>query len=235
MKNLIKLDNKANLLIALVFMVLGFMISVQYKSTEKAKSIRVDRVEDLSDRLKAAEKEKEKLGKELAELRKKSSESLSGAEIDRLSILAGATEVAGPGLEIVLDDSTIAAKKDATNPNLYIIHDEDLLRVINELRAAGAEAISLNDQRIVATTEIRCAGPTVSVNNVRSAPPYAIKVIGEPKTLSKALQLRGGVIETFRFWGIQVKIKENEKVHVPALNIPHSFTYTKVVRKGAGK
>ena len=64
---------------------------------------------------------------------------------------------------------------------MYIIHDEDLLRVLNELCAAGAEAISINDQRIVATTEVRCAGPTVSVNNVRSAPPYVIKAIGNPK------------------------------------------------------
>lgn len=235
MKDLVKLDTKANLLIAAVFMVLGFMISVQYKTTEKAKSIRMDRVEDLSARLKAVEKEKEQLGKELAELRKKSSESLSGAEIDRLSILAGATEVEGPGLEIVLDDSTINAKKDSQNPNLYILHDEDLLRVVNELRASGAEAMSLNEQRIISTTEIRCAGPTVSVNNVRSAPPYVIKVIGDPKTLTKALQLRGGVIESFQFWGIQVKIKENQKLKVPALKIPHSFTHTKVVRKGEGK
>ena len=235
MRNLVKLDTKANLLIALVFMVLGFMLSVQYKSTERAKTVRLDRVEDLSARLKTVEKEKEQLGKELAELHKKSSEALPTAEAERMSILAGTTDVTGPGLELLLDDSTINAKKDQENPNLYIIHDEDLLRVVNELRAAGAEAMSLNDQRIISTTEIRCAGPTVSVNNVRSAPPYIIKVIGEPKNLTKALQMRGGVVETFRFWGIQVKIKQLEKVTVPALKIPRSFEYTKVVRKEAGK
>ena len=49
------------------------------------------------------------------------------------------------------------------NPNLYIIHDDDLLRVINELRAAGAEGIAINGERIVAMSEIRCAGPTLSV------------------------------------------------------------------------
>ena len=115
--------------------------------------------------------------------------------------------------------------------NLYIIHDEDLLRVLNELRAAGAEAISLNDQRIVAMSEVRCAGPTVSVNNVRSAPPYVIKAIGAPKTLTSALRLRGGVVETFEFWGIQVKIKAADKVHIPALKAPRNFEYAQSVAK----
>ena len=130
--------------------------------------------------------------------------------------------------DYLLDDSNIA-KKSGENPNLYIIHDEDLLRVLNELRAAGAEAISVNDQRIVAMSEIRCAGPTISVNNVRSAPPYVIKAIGAPKTLSSALRLRGGVVETFEFWGIQVKIKTVEKLHIPALKAPRSFEYAKTV------
>jgi len=78
-------------------------------------------------------------------------------------------------------------------------------------------------------SEIRCAGPTISVNNVRSAPPYVIKAIGAPKTLSSALRLRGGVVETFEFWGIQVKIKTVEKLHIPALKAPRSFEYAKTV------
>ena len=147
---------------------------------------------------------------------------------DRMKLMAGTTDVEGEGIEILLDDSNIA-KKSGENPNLYIIHDEDLLRVLNELRAAGAEAISVNDQRIVAMSEIRCAGPTISVNNVRSAPPYVIKAIGAPKTLSSALRLRGGVVETFEFWGIQVKIKTVEKLHIPALKAPRSFEYAKIV------
>ncbi|MGN1087595.1 MAG: DUF881 domain-containing protein, partial [Phascolarctobacterium sp.] len=92
------------------------------------------------------------------------------------------------------------------------------------------EAISLNDQRIVAMSEVRCAGPTVSVNNVRSAPPYVIKAIGAPKTLISALRLRGGVVETFEFWGIQVKIKAAEKVRIPALKAPRNFEYAKIVK-----
>ena len=229
MKEILTMDFKGKVLIAVVFMVLGFMLSVQYKVTVQQRSIRMDRVEDLSERLKAMESENKILLQEINELRKKGADKVADHGLERERLLAGTTEVEGAGIEIVLDDSTIS-KKANENPNLYIIHDEDLLRVLNELRAAGAEAISLNDQRIVAMSEVRCAGPTVSVNNVRSAPPYVIKAIGAPKTLTSALRLRGGVVETFEFWGIQVKIKAAEKVHIPALKAPRNFEYAKIVK-----
>ncbi len=226
MKESIKMDLKGKLILAIVFFVLGFMLSVQYKATEQQRSVRMDRVEDLSERLKVMEAENKQLLEENEKLRKDEMED--NPKQERLNVMAGATAVEGAGVEIVLDDSTIQ-KKANENPNLYIIHDEDLLRVLNELRSAGAEAICLNDQRIVSTSEIRCAGPTVSVNNVRSAPPYVIKAIGEPKTLTSALRLRGGVAETFEFWGIQVKIKESDKIHIPALKTARNFTYAKSV------
>ena len=225
MKEIFTMDLKGKLLIAVVFMVLGFMLSVQYKTTELQRNVRMDRVEDLSERLKVMEAENKQLLTELETLRAGAAKDPAD---DRMKLMAGTTDVEGEGIEILLDDSNIA-KKSGEHPNLYIIHDEDLLRVLNELRAAGAEAISVNDQRIVAMSEIRCAGPTISVNNVRSAPPYVIKAIGAPKTLSSALRLRGGVVETFEFWGIQVKIKTVEKLHIPALKAPRSFEYAKIV------
>lgn len=231
MKEIFTMDFKGKVMIAIVFMVLGFMLSVQYKVTVQQRSIRMDRVEDLSERLKAMETENKHLLQEINELRKKGADKVMDHGQERLQLLAGTTEVVGAGIEVVLDDSKIP-KKANENPNLYIIHDEDLLRVLNELRAAGAEAISLNDQRIVAMSEVRCAGPTVSVNNVRSAPPYVIKAIGAPKTLTSALRLRGGVVETFEFWGIQVKIKSADKVHIPALKVPRNFEYAKSVKGG---
>lgn len=228
MKEIFTMDVKGKLLIAVVFVVLGFMLSVQYKTTERQRTVRMDRVEDLSERLKVMEAENKQLMEQLDQFR---SGAISSPADDKMQILAGSTEVEGQGIEVVLDDSNIA-KKANENPNLYILHDEDLLRVLNELRAAGAEAISLNDQRIVAMSEVRCAGPTISVNNVRSAPPYVIKAIGAPKTLSSALRLRGGVAETFEFWGIQVKIKTVENLKIPALKAPRTFEYAKVVEGG---
>ena len=235
MKKIFTMDLQGKILIAIVFMVLGFMLSVQYKVTVQQRTIRMDRVEDLSERLKVMETENKQLLQEINELRKKGADRARDHGQERLQLLAGTTDVEGAGIEIVLDDSNIP-KKANENPNLYIRHDEDLLRVLNELRAAGAEAISINDQRIVAMSEVRCAGPTVSVNNVRSAPPYVIKAIGAPKTLTSALRLRGGVVETFEFWGIQVKIKSEDKVHIPALKAPRNFEYaTSVAAKEEAK
>ena len=234
MKEILTMDFKGKVLIAVVFMVLGFMLSVQYKVTVQQRTIRMDRVEDLSERLKAMETENKHLLQEINELRKKGADRAKDHGQERLQLLAGTTAVEGAGIEVVLDDSAIP-KKANENPNLYIIHDEDLLRVLNELRAAGAEAISLNDQRIVAMSEVRCAGPTVSVNNIRSAPPYVIKAIGAPKTLTSALRLRGGVVETFEFWGIQVKIKSQDKVQIPALKAPRNFEYAKSVETKEGQ
>ena len=234
MKQIFTMDLQGKDLIAIVFMVLGFMLSVQYKVTVQQRTIRMDRVEDLSERLKAMETENKHLLQEINELRKKGADRAKDHGQERLQLLAGTTAVEGAGIEVVLDDSAIP-KKANENPNLYIIHDEDLLRVLNELRAAGAEAISLNDQRIVAMSEVRCAGPTVSVNNIRSAPPYVIKAIGAPKTLTSALRLRGGVVETFEFWGIQVKIKSQDKVQIPALKAPRNFEYAKSVEIKEGQ
>ena len=234
MKQIFTMDLQGKVLIAIVFMVLGFMLSVQYKVTVQQRTIRMDRVEDLSERLKAMETENKHLLQEINELRKKGADRAKDHGQERLQLLAGTTAVEGAGIEVGLDDSAIP-KKANENPNLYIIHDEDLLRVLNELRAAGAEAISLNDQRIVAMSEVRCAGPTVSVNNIRSAPPYVIKAIGAPKTLTSALRLRGGVVETFEFWGIQVKIKSQDKVQIPALKAPRTFEYAKSVETKEGQ
>ncbi len=234
MKDPVKLDLKARIVVGLVFVVLGFMLSVQFKTTERQKTIHYERVEDLSERLKSVEAEKEQLEDELDNLRKNGSGALVDSEMERLMLLSGTTEVRGKGVEIVLDDSSIPSRA-GENPNLYIIHDEDLLRVLNELRAAGAEAISLNDQRIVAMSEVRCAGPTVSVNNVRSAPPYTIKAIGDPKNLNSALRLRGGVVETFEFWGIQVKINTSDDIHIPAFKGIRAFEYARPVEKEEDK
>lgn len=236
MKEPTKLDFKAKIILALVFVVLGFLLSVQFKTTEQQKGIRFERIEDLSERLKLAEDEKQQLLKQIEELKNDDHDSIADSDMERLRVLSGTSDVEGKGIEITLDDSQLAAKK-GENPNLYIIHDEDLLRVLNELRAAGAEAISLNGQRIVAMSEVRCAGPTVSVNNIRSAPPYEIKAIGDPKNLTSALQLRGGVVETFAFWGIQVKIKTSDKVQIPAFKSSRNFEFAHTVdkQKEAGK
>ncbi|MDR1701599.1 MAG: DUF881 domain-containing protein, partial [Sporomusaceae bacterium] len=163
------------------------------------------------------------------ELMTSANDGLQADNLQAVKMKAGLLSVTGPGVIITIDDSKRPSKP-GENPNLYIIHDDDILKVINELWSAGAEAISINEQRLVVNSEIRCAGPTLSVNNTRSSPPYEIKAVGNPKTLDTALKMRGGVIETLQFWGIQVNIKNQEKMVIPDFKGVLQFEYAQAVQ-----
>ena len=120
---------------------------------------------------------------------------LLSKDLANAQFLAGLTDVKGPGVVAVMNDSKLPYPQDLP-PGMQpqnIIHDTDIGLVVNELKAAGAEAISVNGQRLVAVSPIRCAGPTIFVNNTPQTPPYVIKAIGDPKTLAAALNLPGGV------------------------------------------
>jgi uncharacterized protein YlxW (UPF0749 family) len=130
--------------------------------------------------------------------------SLFQKQLNEAQFLAGVTKVAGPGIIVTLRDSN---KRPPTNlptalatdlTNMYIIHDVDIQRVLNELRAGGAEALAVNDQRIVATTSVRCVGPAIQVNGVPLTPPFRIAAIGDSASLSTTLQLPGGIGEVLK-------------------------------------
>ena len=226
-------NKQAKLVVVVVSAILGFMIATQLRTVDsmKAAAINYQRVEDLTEQLKRNEREKTDLIAELAKLKAENSHEFYAKELKQLNMYAGMLEMQGPGVTVIIDDSKVTAKP-GDNPNLYLIHDDDLLKVINELKAAGAEVLSINNQRIISTSEIRCAGPTVSVNNVRSAPPYVIKAIGDPQSLDASLKMRGGVIETLKFWGIQIQTKKEEKITVPAYKGTFHFEYAKPFEEG---
>ena len=219
--------------IAFVCVVLGFMLAVQFKTTQDIRStIPFQRVEDLSQRLSQTEKERDSLQDEVKKLKESTNkqETLS-KDIENIKMGAGVLAMQGPGISIVIDDSKKQSKT-GENLNLYLIHDDDILKVINELRAAGAEGISINEQRLIATSEIRCAGPTLSVNNTRYSPPYEIKAIGDSQTLENALKMRDGVVETLQFWGIQITIKTENNVILPAYKSQFRFEHSKPIKEG---
>ncbi len=185
--------------IILVGMVLGVMLAVQYRVTKEIQSTEpVRRSQQLSAEVSQARKNRDELQARVDQLRADLSKLSEGPldselkeELDRARIEAGISELSGSGVEVTLNDSNFSLKP-GENPNLYVLHDEDVLRVLNEIRAAGAEAISINGQRLLATTEIRCTGPTIVLNkNKRLAPPYVITAIGNPDTLESSLKMKG--------------------------------------------
>ena len=231
-------NKHTRILIFLVCIILGYMITMQLRSHNQYQNLAIQRAEDLTVRLKEVQADRDKLAKELDEYRAGRIYGAAQKEMDDLKARAGETEMEGKGIVFTLDDSKQAAKT-GENKNLYIIHDEDLLRVVNELRAAGAEAISLNGQRLIGSSEIRCVGPTVLVNESRLAAPFVILAIGNPQTLESSLKLRGGVIENFKFWGIRADVVQSDKVRVPAFKGKRTFEFAKTVaeeeKKEAGQ
>ncbi|MBQ9478554.1 MAG: DUF881 domain-containing protein [Selenomonadaceae bacterium] len=145
-------------------------------------------------------------------------------DVEELRLMAGLTALEGQGVTVEMDDSVNSAKA-GENPNLYVIHDDDVLRVINELRAAGAEAIAINGQRLIETSEIRCAGPTLSVNNVRSAAPFIISAIGDKVALENSIKMRGGVEQTLKVWGIKIEVKAADDIYIPPFKGNRSYKY----------
>ena len=135
-------------LIALVCILIGFMIAVQFRTAQDGKgSLSQQRIEEISDRLLQTEHERDELGDELRKMQAAAADQSSTEDQKMLRYRAALVPLRGEGVIVRMDDSARPAKS-GENPNLYVIHDDDLLRVINELRAAGAEAISVNGQRL---------------------------------------------------------------------------------------
>lgn len=197
-----------------VMLALGFRLQRDYGITLQDR-----RWDQLAVLLAQAERERDDLRSEVTTLRAQLGETGTtpeqGTLLKQIQLVAGFAPGTGPGIQVTLDDSQ-RASQGGENPNLFLLHDDDILRVVNELTAAGAEAIAINGQRNIATTEIRCAGPVISVNNTRVAPPIQIVAIGDPATLESALRMRGGVLEILTAIGIQVQIQRSEGLRVPA-------------------
>lgn len=217
--------------IALVCMIIGFLLTVQFRQAQDAKeTLPNQRAEELSGRLIQLQEERDELEKQVELLKTEAGAAANGEFISELKLQACILPVEGEGIIIKMDDSTKAAKA-GENPNVYLIHDDDMLRVINELKAAGAEAISINGQRLIATSEIRCAGPTLSVNNVRSAPPYEIRAIGDKKSLENSIKMRGGVADSLKVWGIELEVSPADNVYIPPFKGTLKRTYSKIVEE----
>lgn len=245
-----KMHIKAQVAIGVVCAVLTFAIATQLTSVRKnvATESKAQRTEELQLEL---GKEKEKNAdlylqlysaqNELQQYREEAENSSDYARImsdqlKRSEVLAGLTEVEGEGIILTLTDSTWQTDSNTVEgKELLLIHDGDLRQAISELAAAGAEAYSINGQRVISTTPIRCVGPVITVNEQKMAPPYEISVIGDPKTLEAAVNMRGGLADLFRAVGIGVEVKTQEKVTIPRYTGTINYKYAVPVIQESGE
>ena len=178
-------------------------------------------------------KELEKAEKELEKQRQNATQDNQDLEQKEEAIkqgnkVVGMAEVTGPGVIVTLSDS----KKDvstALNVSDLLVHDADVLSVINELKNAGAEAISINEQRLVPTSSIVCGGNIIEINGEKVGAPFEIKAIGLPEQLA-ALSRPGGYLEILKKATVGVDLKKSNRVSIPKYTGVITYKYAQNVK-----
>ncbi len=135
-------------------------------------------------------------------------------QLQSLKVLTGLTPVVGAGIEVVLNDIGVKAPSPELQ-SLYLIHDYDLLQLVNELKVAGAEAIAINGQRLSFYSTIRCVGNVIQINGVPVASPFRIQAIGDPEVLEGGLKTPGGILDLLGSSGIKIKVERKPQLLLP--------------------
>lgn len=142
-------------------------------------------------------------------------------ELKTLNALIGTTDVSGDGVVITIADNTNVTNQTIgiyDNISNYLIHDTDLIRLVNELKNAGAEAISINDERIINSTSITCDGNVVLINGNKLSSPFTIKAIGSQATIMGAIQRTGGLLEEFYEFGLVASVEQQSSITIYKYN-----------------
>lgn len=177
-------------------------------------------LEEKEEMLSKTREESTKENSRLSELRK---------EIDELNRLLGLTEITGSGVVLTLKDNDLLTTKElGANISTALIHDEDLRQIINEFKNTGAEAISINGQRIVSTTAITCSGAVVTVNGVKLNSPFEIKVIGNEAALYGINRI-GGYLSILEDEGIIANLEKSSNIRIPKYSGINNPKYMKNV------
>lgn len=218
---------------------LGVLAAVQLKNVRLAGGlVSQDRTAQLQQQLDTLRDQKTDLAGQLAALQAslgsisndlaKEQEALADTQKAVLDArrAAGLTDVAGPGIVVTINPQTYT--EGGKRKIVKDITDSELLTLVNELDAAGAEAISINGHRLVATSAIRMAGAHININHVATDMPYEIRVIGDPDTLEAALQLYGGVLESLNEFYV-VKVDKQTAITIGAYEGKQGFAYAQPV------
>lgn len=173
-------------------------------------------------------KEMEKVDIELQQEIEKATENNSELEeaknqINEGNKIIGLSEVKGAGVIINVTDSDIDPTT-VLNSSDLLVHDIDILKIVNELKNAGAETISINGQRIVSTTSIICGGNIININGERIGSPFEIKAIGLPETLAN-LSRPGGYLSNLEERKIKVSLKKSNDIVIPKYSGVLNFKY----------
>ncbi|MFF2821124.1 DUF881 domain-containing protein [Kitasatospora cineracea] len=225
--------SRGQLVVALLLFALGLALAIQVRSTNDHSELRGARQEDLvrildelDGKQQRLQSEKTQLEQSLAQLENSSNQAKEAQEQTRkkaaeLGVLAGTEKATGPGIVLTIDDPQGQVKADM------------LLDTLQELRAAGAEAIQINDVRVVAGTYFtdNSSGGGVQIDGKSVSQPFRFTVVGNPQDLAPALNIPGGVVRSLENHQARATIVQQQKVLVDALAAPKPLQYGKPAAK----
>ncbi len=222
------------MLAVVLCLVLGIAIVTQVRQTKSGDSLETARPADLLVLLDSLRQREATLEIEVTELQNtlnalqasgngdQAAIESAQAKLAALSILVGAVGATGPGVTVKIEDP---------GPG---VAPETMLDVINELRAAGAEAISINDARQavrvgVDTWVVGSAGSLI-IDGKTLSPPYSVLAIGDPPTLAAAMNIPGGAEDSVKRVGARMSVQQSERVDVTTLRQPKAHQYAQPVK-----
>ncbi|MBU3091519.1 DUF881 domain-containing protein [Clostridium sp. CM028] len=146
-------------------------------------------------------------------------------EVSNNNIFLGKTDVEGPGIEIILDDADNYVNSD------QLIHDNDVIQVINDLKNAGAEAISVNGERIIYDNYGFCGGPYINLHGVKIVSPFYINAIGNKDVLYNYLTLDQTYMTLLKTRNVKVNILKTDNVKIAAYTGYFKYNYMNPTKK----
>jgi uncharacterized protein YlxW (UPF0749 family) len=218
----------------LLCLLLGVAIVTQVRQTKTGDSLDTARPADLLVLLDSLRQREATLNTEVSELQNTLNSLQESGNTDQaaiqsaqarlaaLSILVGAVGATGPGVTVTIEDP---------GPG---VSPEAMLDVINELRAAGAEAIEVNDARrsvrVGVDTWLAGVPGSLIVDNDTLSPPYTVLAIGDPPTLAAAMNIPGGAADSIKRVGARMSVQQSDRVDVATLRQPKAHQYAQPVK-----
>ncbi len=137
-------------------------------------------------------------------------------ELLRNAALAGAVKVTGSGIVITMQDGEMTTGEDKDDVLNYLrtIHNTDMLKILNELRNSGAEAIAINGERILETSEVYCSWAFITINGEKLPAPFVIEVIGDTDMLRSYLASDYGFVRMIGYRGVRVETIESDSITI---------------------
>ena len=215
-----KIKTKQTLILLIAF-VLGIFIAIYLKSMDsnnvyislEEKRLLESEINNKKVEISNLKKRKEeyekslKAYKEVIKNENKSIEELMNEELDYLKVISGYSSIVGSGVVITIKDSERELSSGET-PNDLLVHDIDILRILNDLKKAGSKGIAINGERVLPTSEIKCSGATITVNKTTYGQPFIIEAIGDTESLMASINAPQSYASLLRsVYGIYINIE----------------------------